>query len=101
MERKYTPGTTRRLADIERRSEIRREAGLPLLSVAKELRRMKGQETEEAFSRFAEPRRAAVLDEILERRRAEIGNPNWHPSFIEGMAIANQIRRVLWKRWLF
>jgi hypothetical protein len=36
--------TARRLLDIARRNEIRREAGLPLLSTVKELRRMKEHE---------------------------------------------------------
>jgi hypothetical protein len=35
--------TARRLLDIARRNEIRREANLPLLSITKELRRMKDQ----------------------------------------------------------
>jgi hypothetical protein len=36
--------TARRLLEIARRNKIRREANLPLLSIAKELRRMKTQE---------------------------------------------------------
>jgi hypothetical protein len=36
--------TARRLMEIKRRNEIRREAKLPLLPIAKELRRMKKQE---------------------------------------------------------
>jgi hypothetical protein len=44
--------TARRLLEIERRNEIRREANLPLLSITKELRRMKEQELPDEFSRL-------------------------------------------------
>ena len=91
----YGAATTRRLMEIARRNEVRREAELPPLSVAKELRHMKQQETEAAFNSFAEPRRAAVLEEILKRCREEIGNPNWKPNWMTGMAIANQVRKIL------
>ena len=45
----FSAGTARRLIEIARRNEIRREANLPLLSIAKELRRMKKQEELEEF----------------------------------------------------
>ncbi len=47
------PGTARRLLEIARRNEFRQDAGLPLLSVVRELRRMKRQEDLEEFERFA------------------------------------------------
>ena len=42
--RNFCAATARRLLEIARRNEIRREAKLPLLPIAKELRRMKKQE---------------------------------------------------------
>jgi hypothetical protein len=44
--------TARRLLEICRRNELRREAKLPLLPIAKELRRIKLQEDLEEFERF-------------------------------------------------
>lgn len=44
----------RRLLEIARRNEIRREANLPLLSIAKELRRMKQQESQKTREMMAE-----------------------------------------------
>ena len=61
---------------------------------------MKEQETEEAFSRFAEPHKAAVWEAILKRRREETGNANWKPNWMTGMDMANQVRDVLWKSFL-
>jgi hypothetical protein len=69
--------TARRLAEIARRNEIRREANLPLLSVARELRRMKEQELQDEFSRFEAAHGKAVLEETLKRRREAEGSPNW------------------------
>lgn len=42
----------RRFLEIARRNEIRQEAGLPVLSIPKELRRMKKQADAEEFDRF-------------------------------------------------
>ena len=50
--RNFCAATARRLLDIARRNELRREAKLPLLPIAKELRRMRKQEELEEFSRF-------------------------------------------------
>jgi hypothetical protein len=46
-------GAARRLLEIEQRNEIRRSARLPLLSIPKELRRMKQQEVSKEFERFS------------------------------------------------
>jgi hypothetical protein len=46
--------TARRLAEIERRNELRREANLPLLSIPKELRAIMTVEYEQEFNRFCE-----------------------------------------------
>ena len=66
--------------EIARRNEIRREAKLPLLSIAKELRRMKKQEELEEFERFEAVHGKAVWQEVLKERREAEGNPNWQPT---------------------
>ena len=76
--------TARRFLEIARRNEIRREGYLPLLSIPKELRRMKKQEELEEFERFEAVYGKAVRDEVLKPRREAEGNPNWRPSWMEG-----------------
>jgi hypothetical protein len=49
----FSTATCSRLEEIAFRNRVRKEAGLPLLSVAKELRRMKMVADEERFRRFA------------------------------------------------
>ncbi len=96
----YSAGTSRRLMDIARRNEVRREAKLALLSVAKELRDMKKQEELEEFSRFESVHHGAILEEMLKRIREANGNANWRPSFMEGMVLLNQVHGVLWEQFL-
>ena len=50
--RHFSDATARRLREIVQRNETRREAKLPLLSIPKELRRMKHHEALEDFGRF-------------------------------------------------
>jgi hypothetical protein len=71
--------TARRLMEIARRNEIRREAKLPLLPIAKELRRIKRQEDLEEFERFQAAYGKAVWEQVLKSRRGAEGNPNWRP----------------------
>jgi hypothetical protein len=63
--------TARRV--IECRNRLRRDAGLPLLEVAKEWRRMKEQDDSQkfsdAFGRFAAKYSKSVWDEVLKPRR--------------------------------
>jgi hypothetical protein len=61
--------TARRLLEIARRNEIRREAKLPLLPIAKELRRTKKQEELEEFERFEAVHGKAVWEDVLKARR--------------------------------
>ncbi len=89
----------RRLLEIEWRNEIRREAALPLLSVVSELRRMKKVEMEEEFAKFEAAHGRAVLDAMLKRRREEKGDPNWRPSWAEGLAIHSRVRGILMKEF--
>src|SRR5262249_18660751 len=65
---KVCTATARRLLEIHRRNELRREAQLPMLPIAEELRRMKEQKESEAFRRFKAANRQAVWEQVLEAR---------------------------------
>jgi hypothetical protein len=90
--------TARRLLEIARRNEIRREAKLPLLPIAKELRRIKRQEDLEEASRFEAQHRKEVWDHVLKPRREAEGNPNWRPNWIEGVGYQTQVNKILWEQ---
>ncbi len=94
----FCAATARRLLEIARRNEIRREANLPLLSVAQELRCMKRQEDSAEFERFEMVYGKAVLDQLLKRRREAEGQ-NWRPNFMEGMCLQNKVRGILWRQF--
>jgi hypothetical protein len=88
--------TARRIAEIAKRNRIREEAGLPLLSIAKELRRMKTAEEQAEFEAFAAVHRRAVWDEVLAPERKRRGQPDWRPtSFMEGLAFQSQVNKML------
>src|SRR6516225_10772508 len=72
--------TARHIEEIIVRNRIREEACLPLLSIPKELRRMKTEAETVAFEAFANAHRGAVWDEVLTIKREARGEPNWHPS---------------------
>jgi hypothetical protein len=90
--------TARRLRAIAHRNELRQEANLPLLPIAKELRRMKKQEELEEFERFEVAYGKAVWEEVLKPRR-EAEGPNWRPSWIEGVAYQTQVNKILWEQF--
>ncbi len=92
-------GMAKRLREIERRNEIRREAKLPLLSIPKELRRMKARERAEAFHRFEAAHGRAVWEQVLKPRGQVQGNPNWRPSWAEGVRLQSKIHKILWARF--
>ena len=85
----------RRFIEIVQRNQIRREAGLPLLAVAAEWRRMKELEDRQAFEQFAAVHAQAVLDDLLKRRRETEGNPNWRPSWMEGVRYQTRVNKIL------
>jgi hypothetical protein len=87
--------TTRRLSEIARRNEIRREGKLPLLSIPKELRRMKQQDDSVEFEHFAAAHRATVWDRILESGRDATGNPEWRPGWMQGLSCQNEVYKAL------
>ena len=91
--------TARRLLEIHRRNELRREAHLPVLPIAKELRRMKEQEESEAFRRFKATNRRAVWEQVLEARRQAEGNSSWWPNWMEGLHYQNQVHAALRARY--
>jgi hypothetical protein len=95
----FSAATARRLREIARRNEIRHVAQLPPLAIPKELRRMKQQEDLEVFRRFEAAHGKAVLEQVLQARREAEGNPQWRPNWMEGMAVQNQVREMLWEQF--
>ena len=91
----FSAATVRRLREIAQRNAIRREAGLPLLSIAHELRRMKEQDERARFEQFEAVHGKAVWNEILRRRREAEGNPNWKPRWIDVVGYQNEVRKIL------
>ena len=92
--------TARRIEEITARNRIRAEACLPLLSISKELRRMKEADDAAAFEAFADANRGTVWDEVLATKRKARGEPNWHPSgWMEGLALQGEISSALRQRF--
>ena len=92
--------TARRLAEIAARNRIREEAGLPLLSMPRELRRMKQAADEVEFETFAAVHSAAVWDEVLAPERNKRGQPDWRPmSLMEGLRFQSLVSRLLHQRF--
>jgi hypothetical protein len=95
--------TARRIAEIRRRNETRREAKLDLLPIVKELRRMKeaedSQKFSDAFGTFAAKYSKSVWDEVLNPRREALGDLNWKPSWIGGMGLQGEVFRILRERF--
>lgn len=93
-------GTAGKIEEIATRNIIRAEAGLPLLSIPKELRRMKQVADAMAFEEFADRHRQAVWDEVLGPVREARGEPNWCPTrLMEGLAFQAQVSRILRERF--
>jgi hypothetical protein len=91
--------TARRLLEIARRNELRREAKLRLLPIAEELRRIKRREDLEEFERFEAAYGKAVWEEVLKARREAEGYPNWRPNWMEGMCLQSQVHKALWEQF--
>ena len=97
---KVCAGTARRIAEIAKRNRIREEAKLPLLSIARELRRMKTAEDQAEFEAFAAVHSKAVWDEVLTPDRKRRGQPGWRPSsFMEGLAVQSRVSKILRERF--
>lgn len=85
-----------RLHEIAERNAIRQEVGLPLLSVPKELRRMKKAADAETFKKFADAHQNRVYDKMLAQVRGLCGDPNWAPtSMLSAMWFGTQVNREL------
>ena len=95
----FSAATLRRLKEIALRNSLRKEAGLPLLSVVKELRRMKTVEDGERFNQFAALHEKAVWDEVLKSVRDGMGDANWSLNSITGMAIQANVLAILRRRY--
>jgi hypothetical protein len=91
--------TALRIKEIEARNRLREEVGLPLLSIPKELRRMKTAADQEAFQKFEAIHANAVWDEVLKPIRDEMGDSNWRPGCMRRMALQNDIYRILHHRF--
>jgi hypothetical protein len=89
-----------KIQEIASRNIIRAEAGLPLLSIPKELRRMKQVADARKFEEFADRHRQAVCDEVLALARQASGEPNWRPTrLMEGYAFQAQVSKILRERF--
>jgi hypothetical protein len=97
---KVCASTAQKIEEIAARNIIRAEAGLPLLSVPQELRRMKQVTDAMAFEEFAERHRQAVWNEVLGPVRETRGEPNWRPTrLMEGLAFQAQVSKILRERF--
>jgi hypothetical protein len=92
--------TAQKIEEIAARNIIRAEAGLPLLSVPQELRRMKMVEDAMAFEAFADRHGESVWEEVLAPVRVARGEPNWRPTrLMEGLAFQAQAGKILRERF--
>ena len=95
------PATARRIEEIIARNRIREEACLPLLSIPKELRRMKEAAVAAKFEAFAAINRQSVLEEVLESVREAKHDPSWRPTgWMEGLAYQARVSKMLRERFI-
>ena len=60
---------------------------------------MKKQEELEEFERFEAAYGKAVWDQVLKQRREAEGNPNWRPTWIEGISYQTQVDKILGEKF--
>jgi|PersoiStandDraft_1058852.scaffolds.fasta_scaffold28421_2 hypothetical protein len=72
--RSFGTVAARRIWEISRRNRLRQETGLPLLSIPKELRRMKNEADAAEFGQFVAKHERAVWDEVLKPIRDAAGD---------------------------
>jgi len=88
--------TATRLAEIARRNALRNEFGLPLLSVATELRRMKTAADTEKVEKFRDALRERVFHKMLARARRQRGDAAWKPKdFCERWQFSREVEMRL------
>jgi len=95
----FCAATARRLVEIALRNALRQEAKLPLLSVPKELRRMKKQEELEEFQPVRGGAWQGIVGGGAQARREAEGNPNWRPNWMEGVRYQSEIYKILRQRF--
>ena len=92
----FCAATAARLAEITRRNRLRKEAGLPLLSVATELRGMKTAADSEKVERFRNALREPVFQKMLARARRQRGHAAWTPKdFCERWQFSREVEMRL------
>ncbi len=92
--------TASRIAEITERNNLRKDVGLPLLSIPKELRRIKAAEAYAKFAKFSEVFRKRVRDKMLARVRRRCGDPDWVPKrMMAGMGFEYEVSREVRKLW--
>ena len=97
---KVCAGTAQKIKEIVARNIIRAEAGLPLLSIPKELRRMKMVEDAAEFEEFSDRHAESIWEEVLAPVREARGEPNWRPTrLMEGFAFQAQVSRIMRERY--
>ena len=92
--------------EVEERNRLRAEAGLPLLSVATEVRRRYENKLADDFEQFMlkSPIRKRIEAKLLARCRRLRGDPDWRPTgFLSGGGywFYVQVRKTmtfLWRR---
>jgi hypothetical protein len=93
-------GTARKIKKIAARNIIRAEAGLPLLSIPRELRRMKLATDAAAFEVFATVHRQAVWNEVLGPVREAKRSPDWRPTgLMEGLGYQARVNSIVRERF--
>jgi hypothetical protein len=86
------------LEQIARRNDLRKQAGLPLLSVATELRRIKSIQADQRFAACCAAFRPRVRAKLLSRRRRHCGDPTWRPlGWFAGIEFESTVNRQLQK----
>jgi hypothetical protein len=94
----FRAATATRLAEIAKRNRLRKESALPLLPVAKELRRMKTAADAETFERFRYALREPVFQTMLARARRQHGDAAWTPKdFCERWQFSREVEMRLKK----
>jgi len=93
--------TARHIEEITARNRIRAEACLPLLSIPKELRRMKEAADATEFERFAAHHSQSAWKEVLEPVRKAKGDPTWRPTgWMEGLGYQARVSKLLHERFI-
>lgn len=88
------------ISDVQKRNAVRREVGLPLLSVPQEVRKIYQARRLANFEQFAAttPLRQKIANEVLTNIRALRRNPTWKPTGMlsgGGLAFHLEVRRRL------